>query len=66
MNNNTVPCSYLKLILMCTLLLIVGACSQQAPEPSKIEQELSKCNVGCYCRIGDKGFLTMKEYGEKK
>jgi hypothetical protein len=30
--DNTVPCSYLKLILMCTLLLIVGVGCTPAPE----------------------------------
>ncbi len=57
----------IRLFLIVSLLLM--GC-QPAPEPkvpSKIEIDLQKCDpVGNYCRIGNKGFLYVKDYEVKK
>jgi hypothetical protein len=63
-----------KKILAVILILgaggVLNACNnppQASPAPSKIEQELSKCDpVGNYCRIGNKGFLYVRDYEVKK
>jgi hypothetical protein len=63
MNNNTVPCSYLKLILISTLHLILGVGCQPAPE---LKCKLYNQDTTVICEKADGEKILALVWREKK